>query len=203
VRKIGLNARTGIGWRCWSVLARQHLCAAAVFVIVAIAFGCLLSGCGDVAADSGTSREQERGALAILRSPPERVPPSARAYILATLNSRLRSSLNIGSAQYTRTKAGGVWIVAVKSGSCLIQTQPWASACAGIASVTRHGLILGTFKPPARPSEAPTDFQLLGIAPDGVETAHLKVGRVTHAVAVRRGAYALRANSPITVVGLS
>lgn len=105
--------------------------------------------------------------------------------------------LRFEQAQYARTSAGGIWVVSGLSTTCLVQDKRGAVACTSTEEATRHGLVLGVFNAPERPTEMPKDFLLLGVAPDWAKIACLKTGNRVRRVAIHDNAFALRAQVPI------
>jgi hypothetical protein len=114
----------------------------------------------------------------------------------ATLGTS-HTSLWFGDSQYAQTSGGGVWIVNGRKITCIVQAVRGAVACDTTANFVNRGLLLVVYKVPKSPAGLPRHFLALGVVPDWVQSARLKVGSTTRLVPVRGNAYALHADAPI------
>lgn len=125
----------------------------------------------------------------------------------ASLAARTRASrevteagrvLQFDQAQRAYTSAGGVWVLYGQDRMCAVQARGGALTCLATRLAVKQGLVLGLFIAPARPTELPNNFLVLGIAPDWARVARLRIGqREIREIPIRGNAYALRARQPI------
>lgn len=143
-----------------------------------------------------------RQAFRILRSRPERIPGRVQKKLDTTL--RLPAgALQFRNAQYAKTQEGGFWLIPGHSMACIVHARRAAVGCAGISEFVKRGAALGIFAPPKRQSESPTDYLLLGVAPNWAKSAQLRVGKVARTVSVSGNIYAFESDRPILLQRLN
>ncbi len=141
--------------------------------------------------------------FAILHTQPERMPQRTRKAIARVLGGTTTFGLQFERAQLTRTTTGdAVWIVEGNAVICLTQASTGATACDTTTATRRHGLTLTVTKPNTNPRATPTDFVMLGLAPDWARSAIVSqrdAPTKTKQIPVTNNTLALRANGPIQV----
>jgi len=96
---------------------------------------------------------------------------------------------------------GDIWIVAGRRAVCAVKADDGAFTCDTVASVKRHGLVLGLFEPlPESERGRKVKFMVFGLVPDTFARARLRVGRTNFEMAVRDNQYALSAAHPVRIV---
>ncbi len=147
---------------------------------------------------AATRRRQLRN-FSIMRSAPERMPPSTGRHI-ESITGVPPSSLDLGSAQYAYSASGGIWLVNGRKITCMVQGRRGSLACATTADFAARGLVLGTAKAPKKDGGPPRSFRVLGIAPNWVDLVQVRIGiRKARSIPVVDHVYALHASVPIFV----
>ncbi len=148
----------------------------------------------------------DAGQYEFLGDPEVELPPDVEVSLRRVVGP---GALRVDSAHFARTSSGGIWIVmgeaSGESVACLVQAGQGAASCSPLAEAARNGLSLGIVEPAKDPGKPPRGFLVLGVAPDWVKLAQLRVGvgkdATVRTVPVRGNAYALRAKAPILVEG--
>ena len=146
---------------------------------------------------------QLKASFAILDSQPIAVPTSLLSRAESTLGAP-KGTLASLEARYAGTSDGKFWILFDASVVCLIQDGKGAIACGSIADVLANGLALGVFDPPKEERKRPTNFLVLGLAPNWASEVRLRVGRDRHArVPIQGNVYSQAAPVPVTIEELA
>lgn len=78
-----------------------------------------------------------------------------------------------------------------------------ASTCRPTIEIYREGMSLQVYKHGAHPTQLPTRFTLMGIAPDGVDAISATVDKRNRKIPVVSNGFMAEANAPIEIVALS
>lgn len=138
-----------------------------------------------------------------LRTKSETLSPGLEVHVEQTLEAPT-GALQADRAQYIESQGEGMWLIGNKTQGvmCLVQASQAAVTCGTSSEVLAHGLALGVFNAPVPPAKVPSEFLILGVAPDWARFVQLRVGKSTPTVRVDRGTYSLRASTPITLLRL-
>jgi hypothetical protein len=115
-------------------------------------------------------------------------------------------SLNYDQVEYARTAIGvGIWVVKGNGVTCIFQDKSGAATCSTNVNFVHHGglLVVGKanqFSPTS--FKRPTQFLAIGIAPDSIKAARLRVlGQKARRIPVVGNTFGLRAGAPINFEG--
>jgi hypothetical protein len=93
-------------------------------------------------------------------------------------------------------KHDSLWVLATDRLLCV--AQPRGAACAPKSAALKHGVPLGTFRPPTADHPVPHDFVLQGVAPDGVRKVLVVIGKDRQFVAdVKRNIFSVERDEPV------
>lgn len=151
--------------------------------------------------DGSSFQARELRAFALLRMNLRVLPVNLRRRIRSHLSGRIRN-LDVEAAGYARTSVGGIWIFSAQDTTCVARADDGAVACDSKDNFVDRGLSFAVFEAPEKTMDSLHGFVSVGVAPDWVQTARLKVGRQIRTVAVHNNNYAVRSSAPIFVVGL-
>ena len=129
-----------------------------------------------------------------------RMPPGLQSALITALGNR-SAGLRFGEAVPVPTRNGRLWLVAGGGITCIVQEQGEALSCLASGAFVKKGLAVGMFKPPSQPDGRPTEFLVLGVAPDRAEKVRLKVAGTMRGISTHQNAYSYEADRPITVEG--
>lgn len=167
----------------------------------------LLAGCGASQLASQSKDEDEDGiaaAFRMLRTPPERLPPSL-AHHVARLLKTSDGEVEPVNTQLVRTREGAVWIFLTSQKMCLVQADFGSISCSKKRLARSQGVVLGTFKPPSKDVPRMHEFLVVGALPDDVRYVSATIGRHLRQrhvrVAVRNNVLAIAAEQPVLVRG--
>ena len=169
-----------------------------------------LAGCSNKNTDTGQARTNLRGsgfqareirAVALLRTHLSSIPVHLQRKIRSHLSGRVRD-LDVEAAKYSQTSVGGVWIISARNATCIARAGDGAVACDSKGHFVSRGLSFAIFDAPNEAVDSVHGFVSVGVAPDWVQTARLKVGRKAREIVVHENTYGLRSSAPILIEGL-
>lgn len=141
-------------------------------------------------------------AFQALRTDPEKMTSGLEAHIERTLEAPA-GALQARRAQYVQSRGEGMWLINAAMGvMCLVESSHGAVTCGADSEVLAHGLVIGVFNAPVPPARVPSKFLILGLAPDWVRFAQVRVRGKMRTIRVTKGTYSLHASAPITLVRL-
>jgi hypothetical protein len=139
--------------------------------------------------------------FASFRGKGREMPRSMHRAVRETIGKGQPLHLDFGNAYLIRMATGvKVWVVRGKSVVCIVRDVKASIACDTSVNAARHGLVLGTYRIGPPPQRKPTQFLMLGIAPDWARAVRIKVRYgPARTVPVSKNAFSFLSKSPIRV----
>jgi hypothetical protein len=131
----------------------------------------------------------------------EEMPERMRRSVAETLGGAQPLHLRFEHVYRVRTTTGvRVWVVRGRGVVCIVRDVKASVACDTDVNAAHRGLVLGVYKVGPPPQRKPTQFLMLGIAPDSVRAVRVKIkGAAPRMARVVENTFSLRSKSPIAV----
>lgn len=143
--------------------------------------------------------DQGSGSYAVSAGRSRPFPPPLRRGLRETLGDPRPLRLRYEEARLFSTEVGvDVWLLRGHRVVCLVRDRTASAACTTEADAARSGLVLQLGILP-RPGAPPSEFLLLGVAPDGVAAARIEGRTGSRQVTVAGNVFAARAKAPLSV----
>ena len=109
--------------------------------------------------------------------------------------------LRFDEARYAEVPSGsGMWVVPGKAVMCLVRAEKIATSCDTRTRAAQMGMLLQVYKLGKPPRSKPTQFQAIGVAPDGARKVLVKAGPQSAMLSVVDNTYDYKAKTPIRIV---
>jgi hypothetical protein len=132
------------------------------------------------------------------------MPPEMRRAVGRVMQEAEPLALQFDDARFVNTTIGvGLWVVQGRGVTCLFQAVTGAVSCSPAPSAEKQGLLLGVYKFDPSAQKRPSNFVVLGVAPDWAKVVRATVGRRRIKILIADNAYGYRAEVPIKVQGLT
>lgn len=142
------------------------------------------------------ARERQRAAFQLLRGRSEQLPDSVRVQIGRSIGARPGEF----GLEFTHRIPGsrGLWVAGGENLTCIAYNGGRQTACDTATRAARRGLALGIANV-RRPGDRPEGYVVVGLAPDWVQMARVRVGETERRVPVENNAYIVRAKKRIVL----
>jgi hypothetical protein len=145
-----------------------------------------------------------RAPLASMLGPAKVMPLKMRRKLRRTLGGARDLHLRFNSGHHITTSVGiGLWVVEGEGVTCLALEVRAASTCDTSTAAERRGLLLEVYRSGRSSNQHPSHFLALGVAPNWASGVRLMVGDRPRTLITQNQIYALRAEVPIQVVGMT
>lgn len=138
-------------------------------------------------------------AINLWRGDERRLPSKVRRQVERSLGGPTEG-LRFQHAHYARIGRARLWLLAGRGIGCLVRADTGSLTCNTVRAIRHQGLSLGTFTAAADGRHA-REFQLIGVAPNGVGTVEIKAGRV-RLIDVTHNTFTYNSDRPIFVIRL-
>lgn len=141
------------------------------------------------------SRRAQRRAFRLLHGRSERIPPPIGNQIRRSIGA-LPEEFDFEFTHWI-PGTGGLWVVGGENLTCIAYNRGRQTACDTAIRAARRGLALGVATVPRATTGRPEKFVVIGLVPNQVEVAQVKVGKKTRHVPVESNTYVVRARERI------
>lgn len=131
------------------------------------------------------------------------MPETMRHAISTSVGGVSQLGLQFRRSQLMPTGIGiAIWVTEGDGVTCISIAKDGSTSCDTSLHAWRQGLPLEVFSPGTSPSDPPTNFLVLGVVPNWANAVRVRIGNQSRRLQAPQGVYALRADSPIRIVGM-